>query len=112
MAAPLLPRHYLRRDPPCLAAWRSIQSAIGEVRLVCNDEDPAAVADGAVDGLRRRENHGFVPVDQRPDLAPGAPVWVLHGVFRLTDGKRVAIHLDLLGRKVRAVLDDLSVAAT
>ena len=54
---------FLRRDPPCLAAWRSIQSAIGEVRLVCNDEDPAAVADGAVDGLRRRENHGFVPVD-------------------------------------------------
>jgi transcriptional antiterminator RfaH len=118
--APLFPRYLFVAVDLASQRWRSIQSTIGVARLVCNGEDPAAVADGVVDGLRRRENdHGFVRLDQRPNFERGAPVRVLDGVFSaciglfegVTDGQRVAILLDLLGRKVRVVLDDLSVAA-
>jgi transcriptional antiterminator RfaH len=89
-------------------------------RLVCQGEHPAIVAAGVVEGLKRRENEeGFVRLDQRPTFALGAPVRILDGVFAtcvglfdgLTDHQRVAILLDLLGHKVRVVLDDLSLAA-
>jgi transcriptional antiterminator RfaH len=120
VAAPLFPRYLFVAVDLASQRWRSIQSTIGVTRLVLNGEAPATIADGIVDGLRRRETaEGFVRLDQRPNFAPGTPVRVLDGVFSacvglfdgLTDGQRVAILLDLLGRKVRVVLDELSVAA-
>ena len=120
VAAPLFPRYLFVAVDLASQRWRSIQSTIGVTRLVLNGEAPATIADGIVDGLRRRESaEGFVRLDQRPNFAPGTPVRVLDGVFSacvglfegLTDGQRVAILLDLLGRKVRVVLDELSVAA-
>ena len=120
VAAPLFPRYLFVAVDLASQRWRSMHSTIGVARVVCNGEAPAMVADGVVDGLRRRESaEGFVRLDQRPNFAPGAPVRVLDGVFSacvglfdgLTDGQRVAILLDLLGRKVRVVLDEMSVAA-
>ncbi len=120
VAAPLFPRYLFVAVDLASQRWRSMHSTIGVARVVCNGEAPAMVADGVVDGLRRRESaEGFVRLDQRPNFAPGASVRVLDGVFSacvglfdgLTDGQRVAILLDLLGRKVRVVLDELSVAA-
>jgi len=120
VAAPLFPRYLFVAVDLASQRWRSIQSTVGVARLVCNGEGPAMVAGDVVAGLKRRENaDGFVRLDQRPNLLRGAPVRVLDGVFAaciglfdgLTDGQRVAILLELLGRKVRVVLDDLSVAA-
>ena len=120
VAAPLFPRYLFVAIDRAAQRWRSIQSTIGVSRLVCNGDDPAAIADGVVDGLRRREDErGFVRLDSRPRFAIGEQVRVVDGIFAsylglfdgISDGERVAVLLDLLGRKVRVLFDDLSVAA-
>jgi len=120
VAAPLFPRYLFVAIDLASQRWRSIQSTIGVSRLVCNGEDPAALADGIIDGLRRREDgRGFVQLERRPRFAIGEQVKIVDGIFAsclglfdgISDGERVAVLLDLLGRKIRVVFDDLSVAA-
>jgi transcriptional antiterminator RfaH len=120
VAAPLFPRYLFVAIDMAAQRWRSIQSTIGVSRLVCNGDDPAALADGVIDGLKRRQDErGFVLLDSRPRFKPGDQVRIVDGIFAsrlglfegLSDGERVAVLLDMLGRKVRVVLDDLSVAA-
>lgn len=120
VAAPLFPRYlFVTIDMVC-QRWRAIHSTIGVVRLVCNGDDPVAVADKVIETLRAREDgQGFVSLRQRPRFALGEKVRVLDGVFAdclglfdgMKDSDRVAVLLDLLGRKVRLVLDEFSVAA-
>lgn len=120
VAAPLFPRYLFVAIDMAAQRWRSIHSTIGVSRLVCNGDDPAILAAGVVDGLKRREDErGFVQLDSRPRFAVGDPVRIVDGIFTsclglfdgISDGERVAVLLDLLGRKVRVVFDDLSVAA-
>jgi transcriptional antiterminator RfaH len=120
VAAPLFPRYLFVAIDMAAQRWRSIQSTIGVSRLVCNGDDPAVVAHGVVDGLRRREDErGFVQLDARPRFAIGDKVRIVDGIFAsclglfdgISDRERVAVLLDLLGRKVRVVFDDLSVSA-
>ena len=77
---------------------------------------PAAV----IDELQSRHNDtGFVQLDLRPRFTPGDKVRVVDGAFAaclglyegMADRERVAILLDLLGRKVRVVLDGDAIAA-
>jgi transcriptional antiterminator RfaH len=99
--------------------WRSIYSTVGVARLVCNGDEPAAVPDAVVAVLREREDNGFIKLDFRPNFRPGETVRVLDGAFSsclglfegMADRERIAILLDLLGRKVRVVLDADLVAA-
>jgi transcriptional antiterminator RfaH len=121
VAAPLFPRYMFVIVDVAAQRWRAIQSTIGVSRLVCNGERPAPISAQVIDELRRREDdRGFVKLEQRPRFASGDKVRVLDGVFStclglfegMTDGERVTILLDLLGRKVRVVLDgDLVTAA-
>lgn len=120
VAAPLFPRYLFVSIDRAVQRWRSIQSTIGVSRLVCNGEDPAPIADGVIDGLRHRHDEGgFVRLERRPRFAPGDQVRVVDGVFAsclglfdgVSDGERVAVLLDLLGRKIRVVFDELSIAA-
>jgi transcriptional antiterminator RfaH len=120
VAAPLFPRYlFVNVDMVC-QRWRAIHSTIGVTRLVCNGDDPVPVAANVIETLKARENgQGFVTLRQRPRFALGEKVRVLDGVFAdclglfdgMKDSDRVAVLLDLLGRKVRLVLDDFSVAA-
>jgi transcriptional antiterminator RfaH len=120
VAAPLFPRYlFVTVDMVC-QRWRAIHSTIGVARLVCNGEDPVAVADEVVENLRQREDaQGFVKLGERPRFTSGDKIRVLEGVFTdylglfegMRDKERVAVLLDLLGRKVRLVLDEFSVAA-
>lgn len=120
VAAPLFPRYlFVAVDTMC-QRWRSIHSTIGVSRLVCNGDDPVPVADDVIEALRASEDErGFVTLRQRPRFAFGEKVRVLDGVFAdclglfdgMKDSDRVAVLLDLLGRKVRLVLDEFSVAA-
>jgi transcriptional antiterminator RfaH len=112
--SPLFPRYLFVAIDMAAQRWRSIQSTIGVSRLVCNGDMPAAVPAGVVDQLRAREDgQGMIRLDRRPNFAPGDRVRVQDGVFDsclglfegLTDGERVAILLDLLGRKVRVFID-------
>jgi transcriptional antiterminator RfaH len=120
IAAPLFPRYLFVRIDMATQRWRSIQSTFGVSRLVCNGPDPAQVAEQVLGSLKAREDEsGYIKLDQRPKFALGEKVRVLTGVFAenlglfdgLADRDRVAILLDLLGRKVRVSIEADMVAA-
>jgi len=101
--------------------WRCISSTIGVSHLVCNGEEPAPVPDIVIAALREREDEGgLVRLPARHRFAAGEKVRLLDGAFAdciglfegMKDIERVSVLLDLLGRKVRVLLDaDLVVAA-
>jgi transcriptional antiterminator RfaH len=118
--APLFPRYMFVQINMATQRWRSIQSTFGVSHLVLQGSDPACVAPEIVNALRAREDEGgYVKLDQRPKFALGEKVRVLAGVFAenlglfdgMADRDRVAILLDLLGRKVRVSLEADLVAA-
>jgi transcriptional antiterminator RfaH len=120
VAAPLFPRYLFVTVDMETQRWRSIHSTTGVARLVCNGDDPAPVPPDVVEALRRREDHaGFVKLERRVQFAPGERVRVIDGVFAdnlglfegMADRDRVAILLDLLGRKVRILLDEGAITA-
>jgi len=118
--APLFPRYLFVGIDLAAQRWRSIFSTVGVSRLVCNGEMPQAVSDDIVATLRAREDaSGFVQLDLRPAFRTGDKICVLDGALAgcfglyegMKDSERVAVLLDLLGRKVRVMLDVESVAA-
>jgi transcriptional antiterminator RfaH len=120
VAKPLFPRYMFVAIDMAAQRWRSIQSTAGVSRLVTNGDEPAAVPDGVVRALRAREDvKGFVKLDAAPAFVPGDKVRVLAGAFvdnaglfnGMADHDRVSILLEMLGRKVRVVLDADLVAA-
>ena len=119
-AKPLFPRYIFVAIDMATQRWRSIQSTFGVSRLVTNGDDPAMVPEGVVHALRAREDDkGFIRLDSKPAFAPGDKVRVLAGAFMdsaglfsgLADHDRVSILLEMLGRKVRVLLDADMVAA-
>ena len=113
-AKPLFPRYMFVAIDIATQRWRSVQSTVGVSRLVTNGDSPAVVPEGVVRALKAREDaKGFVNMDAGPAFAPGDKVRVLAGAFMdnaglfngMADHDRVSILLDLLGRKVRVVLD-------
>jgi transcriptional antiterminator RfaH len=120
VAAPLFPRYLFVTVDMETQRWRSIHSTFGVTRLVCNGDDPAPVSPAVVAALKVREDAGgFVQFERRPRFAPGERVRIVDGVFAdtlglfegMADRERVAILLDLLGRKVRVLLDEGAIAA-
>jgi transcriptional antiterminator RfaH len=120
VAAPLFPRYLFVAVDMTAQRWRSIYSTVGVARLVCNGDEPTAVPEGIVEALKCREDAGgFIKLDYRPQFRPGDKVRVLDGAFSsclglfegMAERERIAILLDLLGRKVRVVLDADLVAA-
>ena len=118
--APLFPRYLFVGFDREAARWRSIQSTQGVSHLICNSNEPALLPASVIMELRKREDaDGHIRLDLRPLYAPGDKVRVVDGIFGdsfglfegMADRDRVAILLDLLGRKVRVVLDRESVAA-
>lgn len=121
VAAPLFPRYVFIAVDAAAQRWRSICSTVGVARLVCNGEKPTVVSADVLKALRSREDaSGFIKLESRPAFQPGDKVRVLDGAFSsclglfegMAERERIAILLDLLGRKVRVVLDtDLVTAA-
>ena len=114
VAAPLFPRYLFVAVDMATQRWRSILSTIGVMQLVCSGGEPAAISNRIIDGLKNRESElGFIQLDQRQKFRPGDKLRVIDGVFceslglfdGITDNERVTILLDLLGRKVRVMLD-------
>ena len=120
VAAPLFPRYLFVTVDMETQRWRSIHSTTGVSRLVCNGEEPTPVPPAVVAALQGREDAGgFVQLERRPQFAPGEHVRIVDGVFAdslglfecMADRERVAILLDLLGRKVRILLDEGAITA-
>ena len=121
MVAPLFPRYLFVAVDTAVQRWRSIYSTIGVASLVRRGDEPSAVPSDVIEALRVREDtDGFVKLDRRPLFRTGDKIRVLDGAFSsclglfegMAERERIAILLDLLGRKVRVVLDaDLIAAA-
>ena len=120
VAAPLFPRYLFVEIDMAVQRWRSIYSTVGVSRLVCNGEFPAPVPEQVVDVLKNREDaSGFIQLDHRPKFKTGDKIRILEGAFYdclgiydgMSDRDRVEILLDLLGRKVRVLLDAEAIAA-
>jgi transcriptional antiterminator RfaH len=118
--APLFPRYLFVGIDIAAQRWRSVFSTVGVSRLVCNGEMPTPIADEIINALKTREDEsGLVRLQLRPNFRAGDAVRVLDGVFAdclglyegMRDSDRVAILLDLLGRKVRVTVDVDAVAA-
>jgi transcriptional antiterminator RfaH len=113
IAAPLFPRYVFVSIDLATQRWLSIDSTFGVTKLIRNGDVPALVPQHIIDELKYREDgNGFVPLIRRPRFAPGDKIRVVGGAFSdccgLYDGmssrERVAILLDLLGRKVRTIV--------
>ena len=112
VAAPLFPRYLFVAIDLGSQRWRSICSTFGVAQLVCHGDRPAPLADEIIAELRSREDErGLIRLGSA--FRPGERVRVLGGAFAdhfglfdsMGDGERVAVLLDLLGRKVRTVVN-------
>jgi transcriptional antiterminator RfaH len=109
---PLFPRYLFVGLDLAVDRWNSIRSTIGVSTLICHGDRPTLVPSGVVEGLLDRTLDGVMVVDDRPQFRRGDRVRLLDGVFanlvgvfeNMTDGERVAVLLDLLGRSVRVML--------
>ena len=121
VARPLFPRYLFVAIDVAAQRWRAIQSTLGVSHLVCVGERPAAVENGVIDALKSREDEaGFIALARRPAFSPGDEVRIVEGAFidslalveDASDHHRVAVLLNLLGRKVRVLVGaDLIAAA-
>ena len=118
--APLFPCYLFVAIDIHQQRWRSISSTVGVSHLVCNGDRPTPVAGSVIESLRAREDvGGLVQLPERSRFAAGDKVRLLDGAFvdciglfeGMRDSERVAVLLDLLGRRVRVVLDGGSLAA-
>jgi transcriptional antiterminator RfaH len=114
VAAPLFPRYLFVSVDTANQSWHSIRSTIGITRLVTRGDVPAAVPQAIIEGLKHREDAaGHIQLERRPRFVSGDKIRVREGAFcdclglfeGISGDERVAILLDLLGRKVRVVLD-------
>lgn len=120
VSASLFPRYLFVGIDLNVQRWRSIFSTVGVSRLVCHGELPTPIASSVIEALKAREDGGgFIQLDQRPKFRRGDKIRVTDGAFAeclglyesMKDSDRVAILLDLLGRKVRVMVDVELVAA-
>jgi transcriptional antiterminator RfaH len=120
VTAPLFPRYLFVEVDMAIQRWRSIYSTIGVSRLVCTGDVPTPVPGRVVAMLKDREDAaGFIQLDRQPQFRVGDKIRVLDGVFSdclglydgMPDRDRVAVLLELLGRKVRVLLDAEAVTA-
>lgn len=120
VAAPLFPRYFFVAIDMSVQRWRSIYSTVGVSTMVGHGGFPTPVPERIVTALQAREAaDGFIQLNRQPAFRAGDTVRVLDGVFAdslgvyegMKDSDRVAILLDLLGRKVRVTVDAEAVAA-
>lgn len=120
VGVPLFPRYLFVQIGLTTQRWRSIFSTVGVSQLICSGDMPTPVPDTVVPSLRAREDaSGYIKLERRPLFAPGDRLRVVDGIFGdclglydgMADSDRVALLLDMLGRKVRVLVDADSVAA-
>jgi transcriptional antiterminator RfaH len=110
IAAPLFPRYIFVALDLAAQRWLSADSTIGVVKLIRNGNTPAPLPQSVVEALKAREDtSGFIQLIGRPAFLPGDKIKVLRGAFSdccglyegMSNRERVAILLDILGRKAR-----------
>jgi len=116
---PFFPRYLFVRLNLAINGWRTIRSTVGVNDIVCFGEQPTPLPAGVIDALQAQETGGLIELAHKNAIKPGDNVVVLNGPFadqvglciNVSDNERVAILLDLLGRKVRVMMGTGVVAA-
>lgn len=119
VSTPLFPRYMFVLIDHTQQRWHAIRSTLGVSQLVGGESGPTAVREDVIEALRLRECEDGLVHAERNNFIRGAAVKVLDGVFAsciglfecMNDKDRVAVLLNLLGRRVRVVLETDSVAA-
>jgi transcriptional antiterminator RfaH len=120
VAAALFPRYLFVAFDMATERWHSIRSTHGVAQIVGGENGPAYVPEGIVEDIRKREGDGdVICVDAPIPFRKGERVKLTDGVLSvcsgffegLADKDRVAILLDMLGRRVRVVVGRAEVAA-
>ena len=113
VTVPLFPNYLFVAVDISTQRWLSIQSTIGVARLVRDGDRPAPVPHHVITALKGREDaRGLIQLDRAPRFSPGDSVRVVNGALYdclglyegMSGDARVAILLELLGRKVRVTL--------
>jgi transcriptional antiterminator RfaH len=113
--APLFPGYVFVAFDPDACRWRAINGTVGVVRLIATADRPAPVDRAVVHELMARtDTSGHIPMASKKRFEPGDAIRLSGGGFEdqlglfveFSDRDRVAILLDLLGRKVRVVVSD------
>ena len=113
ITAPLFPRYMFVFIDVAAARWRSIRSTIGVSDIICQGDRPLPMMPGVVEEIIGRENEeGLVCAAPNLNLRKGDKVRVERdslcdqvGLFEtMADKDRVIILLNLLGRRVRALV--------
>jgi len=117
---PFFPRYLFVSLNLAMEGWRAIRSTLGVSDIVCFGDQPTPLPPGVIEELKRYEDtEGCIAFKRQKTIKKGDPVLVLSGPFSqllgrcesVTDNERVSILLDLLGRKVRVLVDAETVEA-
>jgi transcriptional antiterminator RfaH len=119
VSRPLFPRYMFVRLDTSSEGWHAIRSTFGVASLVGGEQGPMPVREGVVEALRAQQSSdGFFRAQVRK-FAPGEAIRVRDGIFAsaiglfesMSDNERVSVLLNLLGRRVRVVMEAESVIA-
>jgi transcriptional antiterminator RfaH len=118
VAVPLFPRYLFVGIDLKHQRWRSVNGTIGICHLVSQGEWPVAVDERILHTIAAREGDDGLVRLAPPRFREGEAIRVTDGVFAdqlglyegIADQDRVRILLDLLGRKVRVLIEAEAVA--
>ena len=119
VSRPLFPRYLFVLIDTINQRWRAVRSTVGVIALVGSEDGPTPLRPGIMEALREQEGaDGFFHA-RGDSFSPGAAIRVMDGLFAsclgffeaMSEGQRVSVLLNLLGRRVSVVLDAQSVAA-
>jgi transcriptional antiterminator RfaH len=113
---PLFPRYLFTRIH---TTWYSIRGTYGVTCLLMNENGPAFVPESVIDGIKSREENGFIAVQQTERFTKGQRLRALDGPLLgkyltydgITGRDRVRVLLSILGRQVQATLPERSLVA-
>jgi transcriptional antiterminator RfaH len=119
VSRPLFPSYLFVSIDTTNQPWRAIRSTIGVTALVGSTDGPSPLQEGIVETLRESEGMDGFFHPSAAAFSPGAAIRVIDGLFAsclgffeaMSEGQRVSVLLELLGRPVRVVLDAHSVTA-
>jgi transcriptional antiterminator RfaH len=112
--SPLFPRYLFVAVDVAHQRWRAINGTVGVLWLLCHGGRPSAIDTSVVEAISGREDEsGLVKLAPMKSFRPGEAIRVTGGVFAdqlglcegMADENRVHILLDLLGRKVRVLIE-------
>lgn len=116
---PLFPRYFFVAFDIAVERWQAVRSTVGIASLVGSADGPTPVAHHVMRDLRRREDKtGFFQLAARNHFVTGERIEIINGMFSaciglfegMADKDRIAVLLDMLGRRVRVIVDMEKVA--